>query len=224
MSAVASRAASRFSAFTGATCDDAVAVAVKHDQRHFAVRSRRAACAHGGECRRGTACGAVGDPGMHSDRGIKVWVGRGHHRCHRAAGGESGDIEPVGVDLVVGNDLTGDAGDDRRLNDFHALNEIESTCSTSNSTTNKSPRRSNGNSRDHLNALLERVAAHHADHTLAAYPDREYVTEISCQTTKVTMPGSMPVNSTAAPATMAGTRNVVHQASVRRSFSRAAAS
>jgi len=57
--------------------------------------------------------------------------------------------------------------------------------------------------KDHLNALLERVAAHHADHTLAAYPDREYVTEISCQTTKVTMPGSMPVNSTAAPATMA---------------------
>ena len=78
--------------------------------------------------------------------------------------------------------------------------------------------------KDHLNALLERVAAHHADHTLAAYPDREYVTEISCQTAKVTMPGSMPVNSTAAPATMAGTRNVVHQASVRRSFSRAAAS
>jgi hypothetical protein len=29
------------------------------------------------------------------------------------------------------------------------------------------------------------------------------VTEISCQTTKVTMTGSMPVNSTAAPATMA---------------------
>jgi hypothetical protein len=57
--------------------------------------------------------------------------------------------------------------------------------------------------KDHLNALLERVAAHHADHTLAAYPDREYVTEISCQTTDVTMTGSMPVNSTAAPATMA---------------------
>ena len=27
--------------------------------------------------------------------------------------------------------------------------------------------------KDHLNALFERVAAHHADHTLAAYPDRE---------------------------------------------------
>jgi len=57
--------------------------------------------------------------------------------------------------------------------------------------------------KDHLNALLGRVAAHHADHTLAVYPDHEYVTEISCQTTKVTMTGSMPVNSTAAPATMA---------------------
>ena len=57
--------------------------------------------------------------------------------------------------------------------------------------------------KDHLIALLERVAAHHADHTLAVYPDHEYVTEISCQPTKVTMTGSMPVNSTAAPATMA---------------------
>jgi len=47
--------------------------------------------------------------------------------------------------------------------------------------------------KDHLNALLGRVAAHHADHTLAVYPDHEYVTESSCQTTKVTMTGSMPV-------------------------------
>ena len=60
-------------------------------------------------------CCAVGDPGMHSDPGVELRVGRGHHRRHGAAGGESGDIDPGGVDLVVGHDLTGDAGDDRRL-------------------------------------------------------------------------------------------------------------
>ncbi len=52
---------------------------------------------------------------MHTDPGVELGVGRGHHRCHGAAGGESGDIDPGGVDLVVGHDLTGDAGDDRRL-------------------------------------------------------------------------------------------------------------
>ena len=52
---------------------------------------------------------------MHSDPGVELRVGRGHHRRHGAASGESGDIHPGRVDLVVGHDLAGDAGDDRRL-------------------------------------------------------------------------------------------------------------
>ena len=89
-------------------------------------------------------------------------------------------------------------------NDFHALNEIESHLLDFQQHYEQIATPLEWKfTKDHLNALLERVAAHHADHTLAAYPDHEYVTEISRQTTKVTMPGSMPVNSTAAPATMA---------------------
>ena len=110
-------------------------------------------------------------------------------------------------------------------NDFHALNEIESHLLDFQQHYEHIATPLEWKfTKDHLNALLGRVAAHHADHTLAVYPDHEYVTEISCQTIKVTMTGSMPVNSTAAPATMATKRKVVHQASVRRSFSRAAAS
>ena len=52
---------------------------------------------------------------MHSDTGVKLRIGRGHHRRHGAARGESGDIHLGRVDLVVGHDLAGDTGDDRRL-------------------------------------------------------------------------------------------------------------
>ena len=52
---------------------------------------------------------------MHTDPRIELGIGRGHHRGHGAAGGESGDVNTRGVDRVVGHDLTGDAGDDRRL-------------------------------------------------------------------------------------------------------------
>ena len=52
---------------------------------------------------------------MHADTGVELRVGRGHHRCHGTACGESGDIHPAGFDLVVGHDLTGDACDDRGL-------------------------------------------------------------------------------------------------------------
>ena len=58
---------------------------------------------------------AVGDPGVHPGPGVELGVGGGHDRGHRAAGGEPGDVDPVGVDGVVGHDLPGDAGDDRRL-------------------------------------------------------------------------------------------------------------
>ena len=83
--------------------DDAVAVAVKHDQRQLPARPRRAARAHGSERRSGAARRAVGDAGMYSDRGIEVRIGRGHHRCHRAACRESCDIHAGWVDCVVGS-------------------------------------------------------------------------------------------------------------------------
>ena len=52
---------------------------------------------------------------MHSDPGVELRVGRGHHRRHGAASGESGDIHPGGIDLVVGHNPAGDSGDDGRL-------------------------------------------------------------------------------------------------------------
>ena len=85
------------------------------------VGGRCAACAHGGEGRSDVVRGAVGDAGMHAGRGIQVGIGRCHDGGHRTAGGEPGDVHAGRIDRKLLRDLTGDAGDDRRLAGTGAL-------------------------------------------------------------------------------------------------------
>ena len=58
---------------------------------------------------------------MHAGGGVEIGVDRGHHRGHRAPGGESGHVHPGGVCPVAVGDLAGDPGDQRRLAGAAAL-------------------------------------------------------------------------------------------------------
>ena len=59
--------------------------------------------------------GAVGDPGVHPDRRVQVWVGRGHDGGHGATGGKPGDVDASRIDEEIAHNLAGDASDDRGL-------------------------------------------------------------------------------------------------------------
>ena len=59
--------------------------------------------------------GGVGQPGVDADGGVQIGVDRGHHRGHRASGGKTGHVHPVGIYAVAVHDLGGDPGDQRRL-------------------------------------------------------------------------------------------------------------
>ena len=100
---------------------DRVLVALEDDQGQPARAAGRAARSHRGERRPDVVRGPVGDPRVHPDRGVQVGVGRGHHRGHRAPGGEPGDEHARGVDAEVLHHAAGDARDDRRLTGARVL-------------------------------------------------------------------------------------------------------
>ncbi len=90
-------------------------VAVDDEQRHRAGRGGRTPGSHSGEGGANVVRGAVGDPRVHPDRRVQVWVGRGHDGGHGATGGKPGDVDASRIDEEIAHNLAGDASDDCRL-------------------------------------------------------------------------------------------------------------
>src|SRR5215216_5323453 len=57
----------------------------------------------------------VFEPRVHTDSGVEVRGRRPDASGHRSPGGYTGDINPIRGDLVLGDDLLGSTGDDRRF-------------------------------------------------------------------------------------------------------------
>ena len=94
---------------------DRVFVAVDDDQGNRPGHRWCSPRSHGGKSGPSVVRRPVADARVHAHRGIEVRVGRSHDRSHRAAGGQPGDVDAGRVDGQVAHDLSGDAGDDRRL-------------------------------------------------------------------------------------------------------------
>src|SRR4029453_16787087 len=104
--------------------DRRVVVALDHHQRNgrqLRWMGGGGAVVHRGKGRDRVVAAAVGKAGVHTDGGVEVGIGRGHHRGHGSAGGEAGDVDAYRVDGVVAGDLTGDAGEEGRLPPVPAL-------------------------------------------------------------------------------------------------------
>ena len=81
-------------------------------------RSPSARCGsatHRRECRREIGGRPVGQTGMNANRRVELGVSCRHHRRHCAAGREPRDEHTLWIDIVAGDDLTRDPGQDRRL-------------------------------------------------------------------------------------------------------------
>ena len=96
--------------------DGGVGVAVEGDHRHRpGERARPRGTAHGRIGGREVLRAAVRQPRVHAHRREHVRVRRPQHRGHRRAGGETGDVHAVAVDLVLAGDLVDDPDQDGRL-------------------------------------------------------------------------------------------------------------
>src|SRR5918998_123711 len=96
--------------------DDLIAGTVRGDSPVGAARRVPAApLSHRGERGGEIVGGAGGETGMDTDRGVVVGVSRAHDRVYCPASGHPGYVHLVGGNMVLADDLAGDAGDERRL-------------------------------------------------------------------------------------------------------------
>ena len=105
--------------------DRGVGAAVKHDHASALLPTRAAVPrgrlldphlpTHRREGRHDVIGGAIGQARVDADRPVELRIGLAHDRRHRAAGGETGDEDPVLRDGVLVAEALGQAGDDRRL-------------------------------------------------------------------------------------------------------------
>ena len=61
--------------------------------------------------------GAVGNPGVHPDRRIEQWIGRGHDGSHRATGGEPSDVDASRINDEIAHDRAGSGIPRRQVRD-----------------------------------------------------------------------------------------------------------
>ena len=118
---------SRRAECANALVDEAVGVDVVHHRVVVTVKDdhrdacggwpgvRRGAPSHRGQSGREVVGCAVREAGMHAGGDVQVGVSRGHHRGHGAPGGETGHVDPAGIDGAGTPDLAGDPGDEGRL-------------------------------------------------------------------------------------------------------------
>src|SRR4051812_45673664 len=105
-----------------------VAVTVEHYRGHYPVgfqsgcrggnipaRGGRSPLVHRGERGGHVVGGAGGETRMDADRGVEIWVGLGHDRRHRPTSRHASHVYSAIGDVVLVDNLTRDARDQRRL-------------------------------------------------------------------------------------------------------------